>query len=404
MNSSGLIAALLLAIGQNAGVGFAATARPYALLGLLAAFILVGSLVFLTFHAADKVFGRPSRTGLLLLAAIAAASAIGLLAHVIFGFYMAAVLLAALIWYRRGIAWLLAANLLAFAIFALLWGGAVLDNFRLGTTAWMVRTDLLYLLQAFGWSWGVLLSIALAVLAAAALAINRRNLSAYLQQRLLLFCTLVALVTPLTLFAATQIVPVFHFRAMSLVLPAGSLALALFFQVGVRSGFRLPALAILVALALVNAALTWSSPQEYPVREAVASVVEQAGCGDVIVAGGLAVSEVDYYLRRLGAADCLERIVYPSGMSYHPGWMDARLWSSAPERLDAEATALAEKLAARPGLRVWLFTSAGSRYGAQVTRLLRPRLDAALELVEVVESAGSFYDTIVEYRTSGTGK
>ena len=86
------------------------------------------------------------------------------------------------------------------------------------------------------------------------------------------------------------------------------------------------------------------------------------------------------------------------GLSLHPGCMHASQWSAALDRLDAEATALADKLAARPGIRVWLFTSDGGRYGAQVTRLLRPRLDAALERVEARESAGTFYDTIVEYR------
>ena len=47
---------------------------------------------------------------------------------------------------------------------------------------------------------------------------------------------------------------------------------------------------------------------------------------------------------------------------------------------NAEATALTARLAARPGRRAWQFYSDGGRYGAAVTRVLRSRLDAALEL------------------------
>jgi len=45
-------------------------------------------------------------------------------------------------------------------------------------------------------------------------------------------------------------------------------------------------------------------------RDAVAYVISNAKCGDVLIPAGLSLSEVDYYMKHLNAPSCLSIVAF----------------------------------------------------------------------------------------------
>jgi hypothetical protein len=199
-------------------------------------------------------------------------------------------------------------------------------------------------------------------------------------------------------FVISQYKPVFvEYRTPIIFLPIACILTAVLIS---RLGFRVWTAIILilfVAGSTIRSGQNLVDPDPYPTRTSVQYVVERAKCGDTLVLGSLSISEVEYYLRRLGAPDCIERETFPLDTQDHPGWMDVPGLLRRRGELALEATETAARLAERSGATVWLFYGDDSCYGHEVTDILKPRLDNQLDFVKTLDLEGSFFDSVRVY-------
>lgn len=385
---AGVVAATLLATSSNLGLVHAGTARQYALLCLEAA--LAVALCFALLRATPG----PSNCRLWLLLLLL--DVVGSLTHATFVFVMGASVVAALLVSRRLFLAMLGVSTVAGLIYLALWGPTLLATLPLPITSWMrppQPIDLYYGIRTlWGWKRGLLLAAYLALL----LALRFRQLPGLLKSPPYLFGLIFMATALLAPYIVSQIKPVYNpDRTPVLALPiVCALSGMLIGRLGVRA-LTLGFIAVIVVASLqfeVKAAL---QPDPIPARQSMAYLTSMLRCGDTLVLGGLTVSEVEYYLRRFGAPECIARVTFPADTARHPGWIDVTGLDARRAELAREAEATVAQISRRPGARVWLFT--GTDYGQEPTPIIQQELDRKLTYQTTFDLIGSFFKWIRVY-------
>lgn len=396
---SGLVAAFLASISSNSGLTFAATARPYALLSFLVALALLiaARLMRLGWK------GEDSKTGygrdLTLCGWFIIVSALGLLTHPTFAFFLAACAMSSIVVGKRPFMLLVISCALSVGIYFILWGDFFFSALSLPATKWIGKPDMRVLISVIVYLWGALKS-ALFLLFLIIKTVRHRSLALFyfvtLPGKALTGIVILAIIIP---FIISQWRPVFiTSRAPSIFLPAACILVAsILIQFRPhRRVFVLMGAAALASLLIAD----WRALELGPffTRESVAQVVSQARCGDRLISVGLSFGETQYYLRRLNAPACLSSQSFPAEIQAHPGWMDVEGMLSRRSELESEAAALMAQLTNQPQFKVWMFSIEDPppimRYHTQVAHILKFELDRRLPVIKQIKTRGSFFDSI----------
>jgi mannosyltransferase len=388
-----IVSALLMATSTRLGLAHAATARPYALLCLLAASAVLASIALL------RVPGHAPTRAAILAGALALLHLAGLWTHPIYAFLLAAVALGTFAAGRER-RWLgFAAAAIAVAVYVVTWGGVLRETMAIPATAWMPAPEFQHLIDSYTVLWGNRNAFILfgALVTLVALAPGRAAaLVATPVARFVIIAGLVAVLLP---FAISYARPVFlSGRTPMLALPLAALGAALVLS-------RLGTTTVLVALSALclqgsvqGVVASYRSGDPAPTRESVAHVVAHARCGDTLVMTGLSYSAVEYYLRRLEAPGCLARETFPADVRSHPGWIDTARIAAESEQLARQAAERATRVT--PGERVWLF-GWDRGIGRDASLAARKGFDAELLLIEHLELEGAFFRWIRLYGDPG---
>jgi hypothetical protein len=395
---AGVVAGLLVATSSNMGLIHAAIARQYALLGFEVALAVAICFALLRREQSPAEVGervaavRAPRLWLLLLLL----GVVGLLTHATFVFVLGALGTAALFVSRRFFLIMAGVCATALLIYLALWWPMLRATLPLPITSWMrppQPIDLFYGVRAlWGWKRGLLAAGYVGLL----LALRFRQARGLLTSAPFRFGLVALVFVLLAPYLVSQVKPVYNpSRTPMLVLP---LACALIGVLVGRLGVRLLTLAFVVAIAVGSAQFavkTGLEPDPIPARQAMQVVAASARCGDTLVVGGLALSEVEYYLRQFGAPDCIARLTFPQDTASHPGWIDSAGLAGRRAELAREAQQLATELAGHPGARVWLF--GGTDYGQEQTPLIQRELDRQLSYRVTLDLIGSFFKWVRVY-------
>jgi hypothetical protein len=368
----------------------AATARPYALLGVLGAAAVAGHL------AAGQVVDSERKPRVwLLLPTLAAVHLAGLFTQPLYAFFAGACAVASLglLPGRRGVM-LAAVPCAAVALYLASWWPMLSATFLLPTTSWMTKpgaTDLIAgYLALWGWRNGwVLAGVILALL------LVRRGALKEVSSPAWRFCLVVSVLVMAGTFGASLIAkPVYSAASTPIViLPALSVAIAVTL---VRLGS--PPLALAVSILLFASAAAYATegwrPDPAPSAASVAAVAREVRCGDRVVAAGVSFAPVTWYARKTDFPACVPIEAFPAEMRAHPGWFDAASPASRRVELLGEAAAVVASLG--PDGRVWVF-AADRGAGSDATSLLDDV--GGLTLERRLPLAGTYFDHVRVYRS-----
>jgi hypothetical protein len=382
--AAGLTAAILMATSVPIGISHAATARPYALLALMTAAALVQSLGLLR---AGNMSGAERRWR---TAALSATHVLGLWTHPTYAFIAIAGAVASMIVYRRFAPAVAVASAVALAAYGAVWGAVLQETWALQATSWIRPPRARDVETAYGLLWGNGPGfILIGALVAAGLTNGRRLRDSLSTTTLRWVCitTAAAWLLPLIVSFWKPVFVASRTPMMLLPLTAVLAGSALAAVAGRAALVVLCLLFTVVAARKVAAGRPGGDP--VPTREQVARVLEDASCGDTVVAAGLADEPVRYYLRRLEAPACLHLERFPANLL---NWTGRMTIPDERRRIEEEARNLAARVAVRPG-RVWMFTlSRGMAYEASA--ILEPEVRQAMSC-EAVDARGAFFDAIV---------
>lgn len=404
---AGVITGVLLAASDLAAYQ-GANARPYALLLLLASAACALALLV----ADDATRGGPLRVNKRragwLAGSLGLVYAIGLLVHPLFMAVVGATALAGVVVARGRVRWhLVAAAALGTIGSQVAWP---IGSLGVATRAidWVPPLSWRAVADAAAFLWGSLRGMLLAgwlaalmlMGAVAAWSSSQGRMRAASGDRAARLVGLVALLTTTAPVALSLVKPVFvPDRTLTLALPALCMWAAF---VMARSPW-LPATWALLAVLLAGAARHASLPNAanpVPTRESLERILADAECHDVFVLGHLSSQEVAYYLRRLGAGRCIERVSFPAETSTHTGWFDTRFVRTRGRQVAGEAEALASAVSDGAG-SVWVFEG-GTDEARAATALVRQSLARRRPGVEIGGVRGSFFDTVVRYPPAGS--
>jgi hypothetical protein len=385
---AGLVAAWLLATSARVGLRFAATARPYALLCLLAAAAVAG-------HLAAGEAGSERKTRVwLLMAGLAAVHLAGLFTQPLYAFVAAACAIGSpgLLPGRRGVV-LAAVPCAAVGLYLAAWWPVLSATFLLPTTSWMSKpgaTDLIAgYLALWGWRNGWMLAGVIL-----ALVLVRRGALKEVSSPAWRFCLIVTVLVIGGTFGASLVAkPVYSAASTPIViLPALAIAIA---AALVRLGSA--PLSLAVALLLFSSAAAYATegwrPDPAPSADSVAAVAREVRCNDRIVAAGVSFAPVTWYARKAGFPSCVSIDAFPAEMRAHPGWFDAASPASRRLELVSEAAALAGSL--DPDSRLWVF-AADRGAGSEATSLFDDVTGLTLE--RKLALPGTYFDHVRVYR------
>jgi hypothetical protein len=389
--AGGWTAALVAALSPVALQGSTAV-RGYALLELWCALAL---LFFL------RAFAPEGRSDRLSLGLFVVAGALGTFTHYWALFALAGLGVAGLAVLPRAV-WprLVATLALAVAPFLLLWTPTVLVQLRQGgQTAWMRRPGIPDLIGSVWTPVGGPVAV-LGIVAAMALfvkpvRVRGELLRAAWGQPLARLAAVAAGVTFLVPFLIAQGRPSYAFRYGVAALPALAVLVALVLRVAEpRRALVGCALAALGAIGLAIGGVPSGGWRD---RVAAADLANLVGPDDPLVFSGLSRVGLSYYLDRAAHPPAGPRLQFPADLLVHPGWIDVRQELARRPELEAEAAALAARIAddlrRRPGLRAWLLY----REGSPIDVLLRAELDRRLRRSDVRSGPGDFFDRIARY-------
>lgn len=387
-SGAGLLAALFVATSTGAGLLHAATARAYALVGLIAALAVWAGLRI--------VAGGASRLRLALAAAALCVVVVaGLFTHPLFLPFSAAIVVAAFAGGARSGARALLAVAGGIATYAAAWWPVLDQTLHLPATSWMGSPGLIDLQNVPLLLWTARNGFMLVGCTLTLLFVAGRTAFELVRRPAFVFVALATALGLLIPFAASFVRPIYHsVRTTTLVLPALSLVFGL-----VLARFSKPALTAVIAFLFVASSVQYSatiarSADPNPTEASLSAVLAEAHCGDAIVAAGLSYSEITYFGTRLHAPSCLRVVPIPAEVAAHPGWLDEPSVLGRAEGLNREATALAATLAR--GQRAFVF-GRSKGIGARVCRNVRAVLDAGCPLLQTLELGGSFFDTVWVY-------
>jgi hypothetical protein len=380
-SATGLMAATLVATSTKVGLWHAATARPYALLALIASIALWQSLTMTT--RGNAFAGRRA-------AALAATHLLGLFTHPTYVFVIAAYASASAVVRRTVVNAATLAAVVAVAVYAVSWGAIFRATFVMHATSWMTPPGVGDLKAAFLLLWGtgpgMMLAGAVMVLALGDLARTRRAATPA-GVRWVAVAAGLAWVLPV---AVSFWRPVFlPARTPVMLLPVTAVLL----------GSLLEALAGRLALVTLGGVLLLAASQALPsaarredpvpTRASVQAVLKGAVCGDTLLATGLAADPVEYYMRRLDAPSCVHYAKFPTDMR---NWTGRVGQPSAMEPVRLECRRLVDALAAREG-RVWVF-GATRGMGAEALAMFTDEARRALSCEPALARRGAGFDTV----------
>jgi hypothetical protein len=403
---AGLMAALLLAISTNMGQVHAATARPYALLGLLIAlathvtFIILSSfspqvLATPSFAAPQSLAAPPRRRWHILLIGL---HTLGLLTHPLYAFVLAALTLAALWVSRRAFRLLVLDGLAASLLFLLVNGPLLFKTILLPTTVWMPVPSLGDLADGVLNLWGAqktkAIGLYLLILAGFGMWRSQKTRATLTQPVILIGLTCLAF-TSLAPLVVSQIKPVYiETRGPVLFLPFACIVTAILIR---QLDHRLISLAVLIVLsaaAALSAYQLWQGTERLPVRASLQTIVPQVTCEDVLILGSLSLSATEYYFRQFNAPACLQIETFPLDTATHPGWLDGPGLLTRLDLLHDEAQQTAARLSHISG-RVWFFYD--SRFYPAIGDVLKFELSQQLVLDRTLTLRGAFFDSVLIY-------
>lgn len=383
--AAGVVAAILAAASVNIGLTHASNARPYALLCCMAAAATWISLVIIR-RPTNTRASALTRSGVLLVIHL-----LGLFTHPTYALFLTALILASLWVPRDARLSLLAAGVTAVAIYLVLWWPVLRGTFEAGATRWMASAAWLDVPYAgmliWGTGRGAVLLGAVLVLALATPAAASRLFKAPVA-RWMLMTAMLGWLVPL---AVSLWQPVFFpGRTPVLLLPATAAALSIVI-VPLASRPALVALCAVVASGpLITLAGGFGIRDPTPTRSSVATVLERAACGDIVVAAGLSYDGVSFYLRQLDTRRCLLARPYPG---------DVRILNAATdtaERLRERARTLAAELIGQRSA-VWAFLATRG-FGAEASEMLAAELRRTMACAEVMPLSGAAFNQVMACR------
>jgi hypothetical protein len=293
-------------------------------------------------------------------------------------------------------------NLISGGIFLAIWGPVLLQTIHLPAIDWMEVPDMRDFIHAYLNLWGVNETVALLLYVFLACLGNVREAQEFLRSRTAWVCLWILLVSSLLPFLVSQYKPVFDdSRTPSLFFPLAAILVSLFITRFKNLWLTFGFLTVLFGIAVIRPIFDQDPEAERSARSSVKYVMENAKCGDVIIAGGVSVNETSYYLRRLHAPDCIAYSVFPKSMTEHPGWMDARgLIEAQAAELASEARVLVGGLShdLETQNHLWYFYDSESEIQSRpVLDILKAELDDEMVLTDTIRAYGTFFDLILVY-------
>jgi hypothetical protein len=380
---AGLAAATLMATSAPMGIVHAATARPYALLSLMAAASVAQSISLVCRP------GHSDRRRRLRVAALTATHLLGLWTHPTYVFVMLALPVGSALSHRPTFVANAFASALALGAYVTFWGPVVAETFRLQPTSWMQPPHLRDLRSAFQLLWGVgpgFILIGALIVAALDRSSRVTEWAARPVIRWILAAAATLWIVPIVVSFWK---PVFvASRTPMVCLPLTTILI----------GAALAALTSRAALCILSAAFIASAVQHAassgrtdspPTRATIASVVAEAKCGDTLLAVGLAHAPVEYYLRQLVAPPCLQYERFPADMVNWTG----RIAGAGIDTLQLEGHDLAVRLTHRPGT-LWLFALSRGM-GHEASTIIQTHLAATFDCRGHSLQRGAFFDQVL---------
>lgn len=403
----GLIAALLISTSWL-GLEHAGNARQYALLCLLVSLSTFLNLYLMGLFSkasdsspATSLPGRNISPFLLLIVL----NVIGLLTHPIYFFFVCAYLFGAIFNSRRLFLILVLCSVASGGIYLGLWGSTLYHTLPLPITNWMTTPGLTELRDAFIrlWGFGPRGMRNTYLLAAYSLGITlfhfRPGVKILTGKPFLTSFGMLGMASLLP-FIVSQYRPVFLAeRTPVIFLPLAALVISLLIR---RLGFR--SLTAIILAVLIFSSVRYSvqalrSPDPNPARASIQYILDRVKCGDVLILGSLSINEVEYYLRRFEAPDCIQRETFPLETRQHSGWIDVSGLLKEKEALTKEAALTVARYADQPKVNVWLFYG---YHSGEVTSILKSQLDRQMTLVQALDLSGSFFNAVLIYSTNPT--
>jgi hypothetical protein len=383
-SAAGLMAATLMATSTKIGIVHAATARPYALLALVASLALLQSVALL-----EPTPREGSRRGPIV--ALALTHLFGLFTHPTYVFVLLAYAAASTLLRRIVVNGANLAAAAALVAYVALWGPVVRATVAAQRTGWWMAPPRFADLKGaclLLWGTGPGMIMLGAVLALALTNTQRtRDAIAATPIRWSLVAAAVAWTVPI---AVSFWKPVFlASRTPVMLLPITAVLL----------GGLLCALAGRLALVTLGGLLLLAGAQvvpamrdgdPVPTRESVRAVLDRMTCGDTIVAAGLAHAPIEYYLRRLNASSCVHFVWFPADLL---DWTGRVREPAALDRARRESRELVEAIAARRG-KVWAFGLSRGML-SDASAMLTQELQRALSCDERLPLRGAYFDTVL---------
>lgn len=393
------VAAAMLASVSSIGITFAGTARPYALLSLLTA---ISTMVFFFIVGPLQTTLMETKRKFLLFAGFVLINVLALLTHPIFIFFMIGYSAAAGIRSRQQF-WIVSlCSVITMGLYLSVWGTFFFHTVILPATTWLEVPDIKDLVHAYLNLWGITETSLLIFYILLAAVWNFRSVRDFILSQQGLISLAILLVSSLLPFVISQFKPVFDdSRIPALFFPLACVFVALLITRFKNLKLTFGILALLFAYVLVSPAFAKDNKGiEKSPRSSIQYVVANAQCGDVLIFGGMSLSETTYYLRRFNAPDCIARKAFPDSMNDHPGWMDPAGLLQQPDRLTTEADALVNHLAQNSGKQnhIWFFYETRTPR-QKVLDILKSDLDQKMILVQTVSGYGTFFESILIYST-----
>jgi len=343
-SSAGVAAALLMAASDKVGLEYAATVRSYALLACLSALAM-----WQTMRLLDVSHGSRREVVALILT-----HALGMFAHPSYGALALAFGCAGFVATRRVTAPVCFGPVVAVLLYGILWSSMILATVHLQTTSWMWRAHGRDIQRAYLALWGIgpgfiIVGAVLAIVTAR--FARTADILRIAKARWIVSAAVLSWLIPI---AISQLKPVFEAgRSPMLLLPVTSAAVASLFAV-----YGAPLTAVAVAscclVASVHRVQTASRSDPSPSRRAFEELLAKTSCGDTIIAPGVSGQTAAYYLRRLGATDCLTLEVFPRDpYDVFANWTARYNDPTVRRRLEAEADLIAAR-ATSVHRTVWL--------------------------------------------------
>jgi hypothetical protein len=375
--------------------------RMYSLLGLVAA---LSTLFFFRAWWGKTASKRD-------WALYALVNAVGTFVHVWYFFLLLAHALCGLLFQRKRLRSLAAAQCLSLSPFVVLWARYLSQQAKIGATDWMPHVRPSFFLSVLGEFYGgerwglVFLFVVAGICVLGARNRDQREQLPYRAVAALATIALVCLIVPLLVSFVRPIY--WPGRYTMIALPALAAALgccvAALASPALRVPFAYGMLIIVIALhvrsrhkVFENSVNVFAEGESD--KTATRQLCRSAGPRDTLVFTGLTRAGVEYYLRRFGCGQDLVLLSLPADTADHLGWVRR----TATEDLRAEAEGIAQRFMqeTQGGGKLWLILA----YGRQDQKVFTEVFDRDLGASTRLPLRGSFFDEVLIYTPKEEGQ